>query len=255
MTSDTLDSKTHQLSLSSIFFWMPVCALIIDKNGNIREINQQAIEFFKASTKEDFIFDKQNVKNMIIDSQRAVELIEEICKAKALINKEILLRRFDKTIASVDLNASIFPDNPSYILIQFTETYPKSQAILNELSEAYRHETLRLKPYLNKPGKELLEEIVVTNLLDSISTNKPTRNEQLVVVGEDRINKISNTFPQLSNSELIICGYLSLRMSIDNVANITGKTSNSLRVAFHRILNKTDLKTGKELLKLLESIK
>jgi hypothetical protein len=256
MTSDILDSKiTRQQSLTSIFQWMPVCALVIDINGNIHEVNRQAIEFFKASTKEDFIFDKQNIKNMIVDSHRGVELIENIWKNKELINKEILVRRFDKTVASVDVNAGIFPDNPNYILIQFTETYTKSQAILNELSEALRHEAQRLKPYLNKPGKDLLDEIIISNLLDGISGNKPTRNEQLIVLGEDRINKISGIFPQLSNSELIICGYLSLRMSVDNIAKVIGKTPNCLRVAFHRIVRKTNLPSGKELLRQLESIK
>jgi len=255
MTSDTLFPKfTFQQSLSSIFQWMPTCALIIDINGNIQEVNRLAIQFFRASTKEDFIFDKQNIKNMVIDRHRAVELIDLICRNTEPVNKEILIRRFDKTIASADMNAGLLPDNPNFILIQFTETFSQSQTILSELSEAFRREVQRLKPYLNKPGKELLEAIIIANLLDGITTNKPTRNEQLLIVGEDRINQISKIFPQLSNSELIICGYLSLRMSIDNVANVTGKTSNSLRVAFHRILRKTDLSSGKELLKLLETV-
>jgi hypothetical protein len=251
MTSDKFDSK---LSHQSIFQWMPTCALVIDAIGNILEVNQQAIQFFKASTKEDFIFDKQNIKNMIIDFRRALELIELINRNTELINQEILLRRFDKTIASVDLNASVFPDNPNFILIQFTETYPQSQAILTELSEAFRHEVQRLKPYLNKPGKDLLEELIVNNMLEGITNNKATRSAQPVVVGEERINQLTKLFPELSNSELILCGYLSLKMSTNNIAKVTGKTPNSLRVAFHRILRKTTLASGKELLRLLATI-
>ena len=148
MVSDSLNTKNQPESLSSIFQWMPTCALIIDKNGIIVEVNEQAIRFFKASTQEDFIFDKQNIKNMIIDYQRANELIDNIKKNKTITDKEILLRRFDKTIASVDMNACIFPDYPNWILIQFKVTFLHRQDILNELSQAYNREALRLKPLL-----------------------------------------------------------------------------------------------------------
>lgn len=255
MVSDSLNTKNQPESLSSIFQWMPTCALIIDKNGIIVEVNEQAIRFFKASTQEDFIFDKQNIKNMIIDYQRANELIDSIKKNKTITDKEILLRRFDKTIASVDMNACTFPDYPNWILIQFKETFLHSQDILNELSQAYKREALRLKPYLNKPGKEALEQMIISNILDEVTKNKPTRNDQVKVVGEDRIELLTQAFPQLSNSEIVLCGYFSLKMSIENVAHLTGKTPNCLRVAFHRILRKTTYKTGKEFLRALETIK
>ncbi|MDR3653864.1 MAG: hypothetical protein P4L34_12955 [Paludibacter sp.] len=256
MTSDSLDNKLpHQHSLSTIFQWMPSCALVIDLNGVIHEVNQQAIEFFRATTKEDFIFDKQNIKNIIIDSQRAVDLIKLISKTKESIYREILLRRFDKTIASVNLIACIFPDNPTYIIFQFIESHPYNQVILTELSHAFHHEAQRLKPYLNKPGKNLLEEVIVSDLLEDIVANKPTRNDQINVVGDERINLLTKYFPEFSTNELILCGYLSLKLSIDDISSLTGKTSNSLRVSLHRILQKTNFSSSKEFLRKLSSLK
>ena len=255
MTSDNLENKSNHLrSLSSIFQWMPTCAMIIDTNGVIFEVNQQAIRFFKASTKEDFIFDKENIKNMVIDSQRTVDLIKIISKNSELISREILLRRFDKTITSVDMTANTFPDNPHYILIQFTESHPQSQANLIQLSQTFQREAQRLRPYLNKPGKVLLEEIIINDMLEDIIGNKPTRNNQLDVVGEERIEQLTRMFPEFSNNELILCGYLSLKMSMDDISNLTGKTSNSLRVSFHRILKKTSFSSGKEFLRKLQSL-
>lgn len=255
MIFDKIDSKlTPKQSLLSVFEWMTTCAMVIDSNGIIQEVNQKAIQFFKASTKEDFIFDKQNIKNIIIDSHRAVELIKIISKNTESVNREILLRRFDKTIASVDLYACVLPDNPNCILIQFVEKQTYNQSILTELSQAFRREAQRLKPYLNKPGKILLEEIIINDMLDGIITNKPTHNNQLVV-GEERINLLTKKFPEFSNRELILCGYLSLKMSIDDISGLTGKTSNSLRVALHRILLKTNFTNSKEFLRELESIK
>lgn len=256
MSSDYSNtSSISQQPLSSIFEWMPTCALVIDTNGIIQEINQKAIQFFRASTKEDFIFDKQNIKNMIIDTFRAVELIKLICKSSEPVNKEVLIRRFDKSIVSVDLHACLFPNNKTDILIQFTEKKVHNQVFLNEFSQAFRREAQRLKPYLNKPGKNILEEILINDMVEGIVSDKPSQNNQVVVVGEERINQLTKLFPEFSKRELIFCGYLSLKMSIDDISSLTGKTPNSLRVSFHRILLKTDYSTGKELLRKLESLK
>lgn len=255
MISDTLNQKiTHQQSLSSVFQWMATIAMVIDINGSILDINQRAIQFFRASTKEDFIFERQHIMNMIIDSQRAMEIIKIIGKNNEFLNKKVLLRRFDKTIACVDMNACLFPDDPNYILLQFTETpAPLSQPILSELAKAYQREIVHLKPYLNKHGKELLEQIN-NNILDGVIKNKPTQNKKIEVIRDERINQLKKLFPQLSKSELTLCSFLSLKMSIDEIALVTNKTSNSLRVAFHRILQKTNFSHGKELLNLLETI-
>lgn len=254
MTSDTLDSKlTHQHSLSSMFQWMPTCALIIDTNGIIQEVNQQAIKFFRASTKEDFIFDKQNINNIVLGSQRGMDLINIICRNTKPLNSEILLRRFDKTIASVEMIAGLFPDNPNHILIQFTETHTQSQAIISELSQVFRREAQQLKPYLNKPGKELLQNILINNVLEDTNIKESKKRFQLDVVREDLSIKLIETFPFLSNNELSLCGFLSLKMTIDEISNLTGKSSNSLRVLFHRILKKTNFPSGKSLLRKLES--
>jgi hypothetical protein len=84
MTSENQEIQSiANLSLQSIFEWMPTCALIIDSNGLIQEVNQKAIQFFGANTKEDFIFDKQNIINMIVDRSQALEFIKSTCKSRS----------------------------------------------------------------------------------------------------------------------------------------------------------------------------
>jgi len=233
---------------------MATCALIIDSNGFILDVNQQALEFFRTPTKEDFIFDKQQIMNLAIDSQQTMELIEKIKENKDLLNRKTLLRRFDKTIACVDISVCLFPDNPKFLLIQFTETPTQSYTILTELTQAYRREVLRLRPYLNKPGKELMEQLIVSEILDGVLKNKPKRNKQLEVIRDEKIKQLAKIFPALTDHDLSFCGYLWLKMTIDEISNLTGKTTNSLRVLLHRILIKTNLKSAKELHKLLENI-
>lgn len=246
-------SQSHQVSLTSVFEWMPTCAMVIDIHGIIHELNQKAIQFFKAATKEDFIFDKQNIRNMIVDSHRATELIKSITKNETF-TKEILLRRFDKTIVGIDLQACYLPDSSNLILIQFSEKKPYSKVYMYELSQAFRREVQRLKPYLNKPGKGILEEIIIEDIVDSITENKNTKRNQVVEIGEERLNTLTKMFPEFSTTELILCGYLSLKISIDEIATLTNKTPNCLRVSFHRILRKTEFGSGKNFLRKLESI-
>jgi nitrogen-specific signal transduction histidine kinase len=253
-SANTEIKSSYNLSLSSVFEWMPVCALIIDSNGIIQEVNQKAIQFFRATTKEDFIFDKQNLSNMIIDSHRANELVKLICKSPEPVNKEILIRRFDKSITGVDLHACLFPDNPNRILIQFYEKKSNNHIYIHELSQAFRREAQRLRPYLNKPGKNILEEIIVNDIIEDTVSNKSAKKSQVVNVSDDRLKKLSEIFPKFSNNDLIICGYLSLKISIDEIASLTGKTPNCLRVSFHRILRKTTFPSGKEFLRKLENI-
>jgi len=256
MASDSSEQNmTHANALSSMFDWMPTCALVIDSNGIIQEVNQKAIQFFRATTKEDFIFDKQNLINMIVDSHRAHELIKQIVRSSEPVNKEILIRRFDKTIATVDFYACLFPENPSRIFIQFAEKKSHSHVYMYELSEVFRHEVQRLKPYLNKPGKSILEEIVIADLVEGIISNKTSKQNQEAVMAEERITQLTGLFPEFSNQELVFCSYLSLNMSIDEIASITGKTANSLRVSFHRILKKTSFATGKEFIRNIQAIK
>ena len=255
MITESSDNTTnHKSEMSTVFEWMPVCALIIDSHGIIQEVNQQAIQFFRATTKEDFIFDKQQLSNMIIDSHGAFELIRLVCKSSEPVSKEILFRRFDKTITGVDLNACLFPNNPNLILIQFQEKKINSQIYIHELSVAFRREAQRLKPYLNKPGKNILEEIIVNDSSEDIISNKSDKKNQIVIISEKRIKQLTDSFPEFSKNELYLCGYLSLKMTIDEIASLTGRTQNSLRVSFHRILKKTQFQNGKEFLRKLETI-
>jgi len=255
MTSDNFENKpTYQQLMTTIFDWLPVCALVIDPNGIIHEVNQQAIHFFRATTKEDFIFDKQNIRNMIIDSHRAIEMIKLIVHSTEPVNQEILIRRFDRTIACVDLYSCLFPDNPHYIFLQFSEKKPANEVYMFELSQAFRREAQRLRPYLNKPGRKMLDEILIEDMAESIVDNKIKKKNQVVVIPDERMEQLKKMYPEFSNNDLIFCGYLSLKMSIDEISSVIDKTPNSLRVTFHRILKKTTFATGREFIRKLESL-
>lgn len=254
MLSNNSNNDKFQQEISSIFEWMPTCSVIIDQEVNVLDVNQQALLFFKALSKNTF-FDLCKIHSLFIDNQIVIEIIKEIINKKAVVKRKILLRRFDKTIACIDAEITSFPNKENYYLIQFSDNSHETHSIFTNLVQDFRNDILQLKPYLNKPGKELLGQIIYNEKLEGIIKNKPIHNQQIELIRQERMNELSVLFPDLSINELTICAYLSQKIGIEEIARITGKTSNCLRVALHRIVDKTQSINTKEFLKKLQSQK
>lgn len=243
---------SSNFNLTAVFDWMPVCAIITDDFGLIQEVNQQTVSFFKASTKEDFIFDKQNLSNLTIDGSRIKELISTAKKSGETTFKELFFRRFDKTISGATVSARTIPENPSLFLIIFQPTLPQNEVYVQELAQSFKKEAQKFRPYLNKPGKLILDELLADDITSNLHSNKPSNRYSSVIIGQDRLQKLSSLFPHFSDKELNLCALLSLKMSIDEIAAATGSTPNSLRVLLHRLLPKTKFADTKEFIRFLD---
>lgn len=241
----------HQ-SLTAVFDWMPVCAIITDVHGLIQEVNQQTVNFFRASTKEDFIFDKQNLTNLTIDGSRIKELLSNSKKTGKTVSKELFFRRFDKTISGATVGVHAIPENPSLFLIIFHPTAPQNEVYVQELAQSFKKEAQKFRPYLNKPGKLMLDELLADDITTNLHSTKPSNRYSSIIIGQDRLQIIRSLFPNFSDKELNLCAFLSLKMSIDEIAGATGSTPNSLRVLLHRILPKTNFTDTKEFIRFLE---
>lgn len=250
---DQHSSSSHS-QLIAIFEWIPVCVILCDSYGFIEHINTKSVQFFKANTKEDFIFDKQQLTNHVLDQARLKELIRSADKHREPQVSKIFFRLFDKSISGTEIHICPLPDTKDQFLILFFENTPQSEIYIKELSRSFKQEAQRLKPYLNKTGRELLDEITNTEAIQPLHTNKVSLQAHTNLVGEKRFELITSMFPKFSNKELTLCGYLSLKMSIDEIAGVTGNTPNALRVLYHRMLKKTDYVTSKEFIKTLENI-
>jgi len=254
MSSSESLTSTLLAEISSIFEWMPTCTLIIDKEVRMIEINPQALLFFNTQAKTIF-FDRNKTNNVFIDNQIINDIIGEILNTGAVIKRKILLRRFDKTIACVDAEIAKFPKTDNYWIIQFLDNSHDSHIMFTEIVTCLKNEIIQLKPYLNKPGKDLLEQIVRNDKFDGILKNEPLHYKKMDLIRREKLHSIAELWPELSIGEMELCAYLSLKMTFDEIAKISGKTPNSLRVAYHRIVGKTDFLNGKELLKKLQNMK
>lgn len=249
--SASTNSESKHLT-DSIFQWMPSIAIIINIEGEIVEINQQAINFFRFSKEQ--LTDKITIADIAVDNIRAMNLIHELISENPTKVKKIIFKRLDKSIACVDISACYVPENKNLIFIQFIDNSPKSNILYTTILQTFKQEILQLKPYLNKPGKEMMEAIIGANTLQKIVSKKSTFLTNSELLNDDRIRSIIRLFPDLTYNELVLCEYLSLRLTIEDIATITGKTENSLRVSLHRIVKKVSISNGRELIRKLEDI-
>ena len=249
-----IPTSTLSQHLGSILQYLPTSTLIISTKGSLYFINKQAVELFRCSSQEAF-FEKDNIKSLIVNLEYFSEMIDELKSSNKATVRNILIRRFDSTVVCANLFATLLPEDPNYVLLQLTEISAKTRILLTEMIQSLRHEAMTLNPYLNKPGKELLEKILTKTGINDAYSKQFGNQIQQEVLRESVATQLIDTFPMLTNSELTLCGFLSLKMTIEEIASLTGKTGNSLRVAFHRMLLKTGFSTGKDFLRKLESFK
>ena len=241
------------ISLKSVISILPTATMLIDIQGNIQYANVQSLAFFRFPNHET-LYQKKELGFMLIDSELQEKFILEIVSSKKNFEKIILIRRFDKSVSYVTIFAQYFKSDFEGIILQFTDISAKTLAFLTDKVRVLRTEISSLKPYLNKPGKELLENIISKDLQSGINDNSTKEKKRFDLLENNKTNQLLQLFPFLTDYEISICGLLSLKLSFDEIASITGKTSNSLRVTFHRLLKKTTFTSGKELLRKLESI-
>ena len=246
--------KINQINTECIEIYnhLPVPTIIINSEGKILLTNRAAIKFLAIKESETLASEIYINEFLISDSSGTNAGIENIIKLEG--KQKTLIRLNDGKIKCIDINASTMHMNTNLLQIQFTESNEVTQSRLLDLHQAFSKEVLKLRPYLNKPGKELLETLLFNEISTGIEKNKLDKRSQLELASNKKTDKIARHFPQLNENEIILSAFISQNLTIDEIALITGKTSNCLRVSFHRLIKKTEFKTSKEFLKKLRSI-
>ena len=218
------------------------CGVLMDFNANLVDVNNKAVNFYKADSLSQIM--NYHTFDFTVNKNKAKYLLNLIITQKELVNQDILLVRFDKTIASVTMCAKVLPDINETIFVQFNENLePCANKQTDPLDIAFFAEVQKLKPYLNKSGQ---------NLLQAMSNKHKVRQDDIY---NERLSLFIHTYPELSNTELNLCVLISLNISMTEISLILCKTSNALRVNIHRITQKLNVASRAELLKKLTTIK
>lgn len=248
-TNEVLNPET-----TTIFNQLPLPVIVIKSAGDIVFINNEAKKYLCASNDDLRIQNVDITKIIISDVSGMVFTIDDVYLPNEVKMRKALIRTFDGRVICVDLYISLFESNSKVFQIQFVESNEQHQLLLSDLVNWYSKEVLKLRPYLNKPGKQMLAQLVINEVSMGFEKSKLNKRTQLELINGELVDKLAKEFPQLSNNELILCGFFSQKLTVDEIATITGKTSNCLRVSFHRIVRKANFSNTKSLLLKLEDL-
>jgi len=219
---------------------LPVCATVLNKNGQLIDINQPALDLLKIKAIEDYKTRRLKILN---DYNYLLAIIQELKTGKIIRNKVYQLKYPDSDSVLISFSACMLNGLQNVFLFQFFE--------LSSLSEIP-------KPKQTQKGSKVLQNI---NLIQE-NRHKSDMHELFVdqaiknhmfkkYLDEDKIDILSRKYPFLMYPELIICGLIALRLSTDEIATLTGKSLNSIYVLKNKIFKKFDLSSSKELSKML----
>lgn len=136
-------------------------------------------------------------------------------------------------------------------IIHFSKASEKY--LVASISSLYsiRDEVAKLKPYLNRTGKTMLDSIMKKYFREE--SNQQLTLDDLVYY-EKELRIIQKAFPILSPREVILCGLLVNNMDSKDIATITNRTLDSVFVTIHRINKKLDILNKKHLIDTLKEL-
>ena len=136
-------------------------------------------------------------------------------------------------------------------IIHFSKASEKYSVASISSLYSIKDEVAKLKPYLNRTGKTMLENILKKYFREE--SNQQLTLDDLVYY-EKELRIIQKAYPLLSHREVILCGLLVNDMDSKDIASITNRTLDSVFVTIHRINKKLDFLNKKQLVNTLKEL-
>jgi DNA-binding CsgD family transcriptional regulator len=219
---------------------LPACTTIFDKDARLIDLNQSAINYLKIKAIDDFKTKRLRVLN---DCNYLLSIIQELKTGRIITNKIYQVKSPDSNLSVISFSACMINGKSDLFLFQFfeltaswDEVMPKRKQkgskVLQQISKIQenKHKLAIHKLF----GDQAMKQQMFQNYLD-----------------EDKIEELSQKYPLLTYTELIVCGLIALKMSTDEIAMLTGRSINSIYVIKYRIFKKFDLNSCKELYQIL----
>lgn len=199
--------------------------------------------------KENDVFDLKTWKRINPYLEDAVKKMEQdiIVDEKA----HVILFNGKHEIMNYSMTRIKSPVYGKISIIHFSKASEKYSVASISSLYSIKDEVAKLKPYLNRTGKNLHESIMKKYFREE--SNQQLTLDDLVYY-EKELRIIQKAFPLLSHREVILCGLLVNDMESKDIASITNRTLDSVFVTIHRINKKLDLLNKKHLVDTLKDL-
>lgn len=243
-----MEQTDSRINFQFLFHVLPDPIVLIDRAGNVVDLNLSAKDTFApialGEKLESIFFDKKKIKESIF------ELLQY---HKVIVDKGLIKTQKADT-QLFEFKMTILSEGNEIFVVIFNQLQLKNELIRLEIEQIFSTELNTLKPYLNKSGKELVEKKIRTNKLSTIFESELRHQNSTNITDLETIDRIRLQFPFFTTNEVNIAYFLSMGASINQIATITEKNANTIRVMAHRMLSKTTFNSTSELKNVLKSI-
>ena len=226
---------------------IPFATALFISNSSEVILNKRAYEIL--GMKENEVFDFTTWKRINPYLKDVVKKLDEdvVIDQKA----HVILFNGKHEILNYSMTKIHNPKLGEISIIHFSKVSEKY--LVASISSLYsiRDEVAKLKPFLNRTGKTMLDNIMKKYFREE--TNQQLTLDDLVYY-EKELRIIQKAFPILSHREVILCGLLVNDMDSKDIASITNRTLDSVFVTIHRINKKLDLLNKKQLVDTLKEL-
>jgi len=228
-----------QIPYPTIFFFSKTNEVVL---------NIQAAEILGVDEKEKFDLDKWIEMNPLLEEE-----IKKYASIDCLNDKKVHMVNLNgkHEIINYSLRRIQNSSNGHLTIIHFKKASEKYTAASISSLYTTMEEIIKLKPYLNKTGKKLLDDLI----------NKYYKNDDSqiltlddLVYYEKELRIIQKAYPLLSHREVILCGLLVNDMDSQDIATITNRSIDAVFVTIHRINKKLNIENKKQLVSKLREL-
>lgn len=243
-----MEQPDSRINFQFLFHVLPDPIVIIDRAGTIVDINLTAKDIFAP------ICVGEKIESLFVDKKKIKESILELLQYHRVIVDKAIIRTNKSSVQPFEFKVTILSESNEIFVVIFNHLYLKNELIKLEIEQIFSTELHTLKPYLNKSGKELVENKILTNKLSTVFESELKQLNPSNFTNSESIEIIRLKFPHFTINEINIAYFMSLGASINQIATITEKNANTIRVMVHRMLSKTSFSNTADFTNFLKSI-
>lgn len=215
---------------------LPICSIVFDDSGKLIQINRLAQKLLHAKSADDC---RGNEGLFFSEIETLHEAIKILKRGVDINGKRVVLRCLDGTFVQATFNACMLYGVNKVFLFQFYELVPTTNLNFKFLTNVAHKEMKKILKDHNYVSKD-----ISNTLLPKVLLGHSLENRLFV----DITNQVlQSRFPNLTNNEVVVCGLIASRMSIEEIAEFTNKTAMNIRSIIYRIIRKLELKSTRAL--------
>lgn len=215
---------------------LPASTIVFDRNANIVDINQPALDFLQAKSIHSFRLKRWGALN---DCDCLRKIISELVKGRGLRDKIIQLNCPDAGFITVNISASMLAGLSKIFIFQFFEL-PISQ---NSYQDSQNDTSYRFLPDMNNVTENKQHRDAKYLFGDNI-IKRPGLE---YLLDENIIELFESKSPLLTRTDAIICAQLYAGVSILEISRITNKSVSTVHRSLTEITKKLKLNSRREL--------